>query len=584
MSIYTKICLAAFGAGLVAGTYFAGQWLSVHPQDLAAFVWPFIKAEVFASNPATATWIVHGPGYAVQANDLIAAWQTQNPDGYRQLLRVLTLSPLAGLMAGLGLCSFLMYLDPGPGPVRHLRGRYMAGAKEVAAVAKRIYGAGLILLGSVCWPEWQEMEGLLLTGATGSGKTTAILACLDVAAQRRDRVIVTDQNGALMAHYMATNQVLLLNPFDVRAKPWSPLAEMSGIYDAMRLAKSMIPDARSGDSVQWTHYAQQMLAAVLERLYLRGHATNAELLRYFRPEGLEDLRALLPGKMVSAVFLPGNERLAGSVEGVLAMYLPAYEYLDPNAGADSFSITRWVQQGQYGWLWLTYMDNQLDALRPLIGTWLDIASSAMTSMPIVKRPPPAWQFWRERVEPRRIWNIVDEAKSIGKVQSLEDSITKGRKPGLRTVIGIQSISQLRELYGDDRTTTILGSLKSAAIFNTEDPDTQEYLSRRIGDAEVEITNTSSGRNKGELGNSHVGQSTQRTIRRVVLPTEIATLPNLSAYLVLSGVSAVAKITLEPRELQARIPAFIAKPNPPAPPPPPAAPANPTPAAVVPEFV
>lgn len=565
MNTYTKFGLTVLLLGFMTGTYLTGHWLADHPQHLLAYIWPLLKAKIFASNSVTADWIVHGPGYGVPANELITAWQIQNPDAYQQLVQAFTWSPMAGLVLGLALWSIALSLDFGPKPMRHLRGRYLARAKDVSAAAKKLYGPGLIKLGGVRWPEWQENEGLLLPGATGSGKTTAIMSLLDVAAQRRDKAVILAQNGALMAHYMPSNNVLLLNPFDTRNRNWSLLAEMKAIYDAQRIAKSAIPEAKGPEAQQWTMYAQQTLAAVLERLFPMRHATNADLLRYFRPEGQPDLRTLLSGKTVSAIFMPGNERLAANVQGVLAMYLSAHEYLEPQAGAGSFSISDWIRNGKRGWLWITYMDSQLDALRPLIGTWLDLASSASTSLPAVKRNPPAWQFWRDRAEPRRIWYIVDEAKSIGKIQSLEDSITKGRKAGLRTVIGIQSISQLRELYGDDRATTILGSLKSAVIFNTEDPDTGEYLSKRVGDGEVEITNTSSGRAAGELGNSHTGQSTHRTIRRVVLPSEIAGLPNLSAYVVLSGVGGVTKVKFKPRELLRHIPAFIPKSIPPVPP-------------------
>jgi len=565
MNISLKFWLIIFVIGFLVGTSVAGHYLADHPQHLLAYVWPTLEARLLITNSFTANGHIYLHGQTIAAYDLINAWYAQNPDGYMQLMRAFKWSPLVGMMTGLGLLWLIAYLDLDAKPMRHLRGRYLARTKAVSAAAKRLYGAGLILLGSVRWPEWQENEGLLLPGATGSGKTTAILSVLDVAAQRSDKAVIVAQNGALMAHYMPSNNVLLLNPFDARTLNWSSLAEMRAIYDAPRLAKSAIPDAQGYEAQQWTMYAQQMLAAVLERLFVQRHATNANLLEYFRPEGQANLRALLAGKAVSAVFMPGNERLAANVQGVLSMYLSAHEYLDPQAGAGSFSITEWVRGDKSSWLWITYLDSQLDALKPLIGTWLDLASSATTSLPAVKRNSPAWQFWKERVEPRRIWNIVDEAKSVGKIQSLEDSITKGRKAGLRTVIGIQSISQLRELYGNDRATTILGSLKSAVVFNTEDPDTGEYLSKRIGDGEVEITNTNSGRGAGELTNSHTGQSTQRTVRRVVLPSEIAALPNLSAYVVLSGVSAVARVKFEPRELLERISSFIPKPNPPVPP-------------------
>lgn len=189
------------------------------------------------------------------------------------------------------------------------------------------------------------------------------------------------------------------------------------------------------------------------------------------------------------------------------------------------------------------------------------------------------------MEPRRIWQILDEAASFGRIQSLEHSITKGRKSGLRTVLGVQSVAQLRTIYGEDRTETILGSLNSAVIFGTQDPDTAEYLSKRIGDAEVEITASNSSRTPGQLGHSHTGQSTHRTLQRVVLPAEISALPSLTAYVALSGVSGIAKVKFKPRDFPARIPAFIAKPRQPLPPPPAVPVSDPAPEAPLgPEFV
>lgn len=346
MSTYHKFSFLVFALGLVAGTYLAGNWLADHPQHLLVYLWPLLKAEIFASNSLTADWIVHGPAYGVPAAKLIAAWHTQNPDAYQQLVRAFTWSPFAGLVLGLALWSFAISLDPGPGPVRHLRGRYLASVKEVTAAAKRLYGAGSLLLGSLRIPEWLEPEGALVCGAPGKGKTTAIAACIDTALQRGDQMAIADQNGALMAHYSLSNNLLALNPFEARGRDWSPLAEIEKIHDAPRLAKSMIPDAQGTEARQWTMYAQQLATAVLERLHARGNATNAEFLRFFRPEGQADLKALVLGKSVSAIFMPGNERLAANVNGVLSMYLSPYEYLNPEAGAKSFSITRWVQNGR----------------------------------------------------------------------------------------------------------------------------------------------------------------------------------------------------------------------------------------------
>lgn len=558
MKINIRSGLFILLTSFIMGTLSSGYLLANHPHHLTAYVLPTLWARFWASNPLTAHHDVLLLGHRYASDIYIATLSAYYPSDYRQLMEVFTWAPIVGGICAVLFLGIVLYFVTGKNPIHHIRGRRLVSAKRLTVVARRVYGKGLIAFGRVTLPEWAEPQGIKISGSTGTGKTTAIMACLDTAAARHDRCIIADQNGQLMAHYMDSNIVLLLNPFDERGQDWSLLAEMQSPHDAPRLAKSAIPDAEDSASRQWTMYAQQLLAAVLERLYTQPSATNGDFLHYFRPEGFADLKRLIQGKAVSAVHMPGNERLAANVSAVLAMYLPAHEYLNPNAGANSFSICRWIQQSNQGWLWLPYMNDQLDALRPLIATWLDIASVAATSLPPVKHPVPAWQFWGVRHEPRRIWNVIDEVASIGRIQSLESSITLGRKAGLRTVIGMQSISQLRELYGRNRAETIMGSLNSSLMFGTQDPDTAEYCSRLIADAEVEITNTSSSRGSDDIGSRNHGENTNRTIQRTVLPAEISALRNLTAYVVLSGVSGVAKVKFDHRELLARIPPFVPK--------------------------
>ena len=45
--------------------------------------------------------------------------------------------------------------------------------------------------------------------------------------------------------------------------------------------------------------------------------------------------------------------------------------------------------------------------------------------------------------------------SLGRVQGLSDGLTKGRKYGLCAMMGLQSISQLRDVYGKDGAQTLL---------------------------------------------------------------------------------------------------------------------------------
>ena len=74
-----------------------------------------------------------------------------------------------------------------------------------------------------------------------------------------------------------------------------------------------------------------------------------------------------------------------------------------------------------GWLWLSYREDQAAALQPLLAAWIGEAVNAMLSLPA------------DRV--RRRWLMLDEVASLGRVQSLIDALTKGRKYGLCSILG-----------------------------------------------------------------------------------------------------------------------------------------------------
>ena len=100
----------------------------------------------------------------------------------------------------------------------------MATAK---AVRRQVRADGLrwaIAFGGVPLPYAFEPYHLLISGATGTGKSVAITPALGALRRRGDRAVIADAGGLFTARYLQAGDVLL-NPLDERAVPWSPLAE-----------------------------------------------------------------------------------------------------------------------------------------------------------------------------------------------------------------------------------------------------------------------------------------------------------------------------------------------------------------------
>lgn len=408
----------------------------------------------------------------------------------------------------------------------HERGARMAPAGAVAAQARKQVCRAQI--GSVPIPTRIEPYHFLLSGGTGSGKSQAFFQLMAGSRARGHRAVVVDVGGEFLKRFWRPGDTIL-NPTDARSAAWSPLSEMREPWDADKIAKSIVPDA-SGDKAEWAHYSQVLISAVLRRLHESGGADNAELLRLLNTGG-DELAALVAGLPAAALFDPGASRMLSSVRGIVGTHLAPYSYLPTSAGEDAFSVRKWIEEDGDSWLFLTVRDDQLATLKPLISAWVDIAISALLAL-----DPSA---------DRRVWFLLDEFASLGRIQSIEPLLTKARKQGGVGVLGLQAVPQFVEAYGPNTAKTLLSCLGTWLVLRAPDPETAEYMSKYFGDEEVRRLTTSStsqtdGWIRGEVARN---RSEQITNRRVVMAADLQSLPDREGYLSLVGDFPSCRVTV-----------------------------------------
>lgn len=416
------------------------------------------------------------------------------------------------LLAGIAVPALLPRATEAPDDV-HERGARFGDAEAVIQQVKAQKKSYNLALGGVPIPTDVEPYHMLIAGATGSGKSVAIRTMLDSIRARGETVILVDSGGEFMTRYWNQASDYVLNPFDARCAPWSPLAEIEGSWDAEALARSIIPDG-VGDSKEWNSYAQTFLSSTLQALLARNRASLDDLLWAVQSASIADLQVLLDGTPAKAQL--GSEKTFGSIRTIVSNYMSSYNYLQRSD--DPFSVRKFVNRADGGALFLTYREDQLDSLRNLISCVLDVASRAILSLD----PSPT----------RRVWLIIDEFASIGKVQSIEAVATKARKVGGCLVLGLQSVSQLRERYGPDSAQTILSCLSTWLVLRATDSETAEYISKYLGEAEVR--RSSEGQNTSEGGATSTSWNQQKAVQRLVLASEVQQLANLEGFLKLAG--------------------------------------------------
>lgn len=405
------------------------------------------------------------------------------------------------------------------------RGTQIVKPEELARKTKE-RGQRQITIAGIPVPTNAETTHFCVGGATGTGKSTLFKEMILGVIRRKERMVILDPDGDYFSTFGRPDKDIILNPYDARTQGWSFFNEIREQYDYDRLALSMIPPSKSADSEEWQDYARKLLVAVAQNLFNNRRNVSIQDVHYYTNEvSDEDLGAFVKGSAVSGLFTSNAQKALASTRFVLAAKLAPHLIMPPG----SFSLNRWLANPEGGNLYITWDEQMRESLRPLISTWADaIFSGALGLSPD-----------RER----RIWVFLDELESLSRLPSLNDALTKGRKKGLCVVTGFQSYSQLIDVYGRDIAETMLSNHRTivAMAIGRGGTTTAEHMSLALG--EHEIMRHQYSRSVGlnaKIGSA--GETDHISRERVVLPSEIMSLQDLTGYLAFPGDLPITKFT------------------------------------------
>lgn len=462
---------------------------------------------------------------------------------------VLMLALLAGLVVGI---LFFIILNPyrkgafkGASFKRHHRGTTMVSDHELKRITtdKKLFKSKNKQLSqiNVCgipMPFKNEGLHLLVNGATGTGKSVALLAMLfDIFKRAGDRAVILDPEGESYSKF-GRNKDKILNPYDERTEGWSFYNEIRSDYDFQRYALSLIPASNTSEGEEWARFGRLIVESVAQKLHAQGDKSIKSLFEYCTIVPSEDLRAFLEGTKAESLFAGSSEASKALTSARFVISEKLSRHLDMPQG--DFSIRDWLEDPNGGNLYITWREDQAAALRPLISAWVDVICTSVLSLPVESQ--------------RRLWLFVDELASMEKLASLIDALTKGRKKGLRVVAGIQSVSQLDYIYGKDEATILRSCFRNMLVLGgtRADPETCEEMSKGLGDHEVERSKFS--RNQSKDISRGVSDDTVR--ERVVMPSQIAQLPDLTAFVAFAGDLPIAQVSYKPINFKTRLTPFV----------------------------
>jgi len=375
-----------------------------------------------------------------------------------------------------------------------------------------------------------ETQSAFMTGDIGTGKSTIQRGILHQAKARGAAAIIHDPHREFVAEfYDAANGDIILNPLDQRRFFWTPGDELTKGNEPLGLlmARSLFP-IQPGDQPFFMEQSQALFAF---------------LAAYYRPTGRELGDWMIDETIIDAK-VKGTEfegtltnNAAGMRHGILGTFNkigPALRLLpDKEDCAHTFSTTDWSQHRK-GWIFVTNTIETRAALKPLQSMWIDLLVARILSM----GQPRGLPF---------VWLMLDEIAALNKLPSVKIAVTESRKAGMSVVMGFHGKNELDGVYGEQDASTMVSQAKTQIVLRTSDKNGAEWASGLIGDVEIErVRETRPAHEFLAFGRGH-SYSTDRHIERLVLPSEIHGLPDLSGYLLYEDMLVPLDFTLLPKK-------------------------------------
>lgn len=518
--------IALLSSIIVSLTFFVIALLRI-PQRIYQGTWYYFKARYLTTKQTCEVkgsyWRQYHLGVdssrvIVVPKTLLLKRSKKEKDTFFSTIRSVVLTH-DSLSFGIFILFLLFFLVKG---IMVRKGKHLSGIRQVSAwrakMNMRITNrASNIYLGKVPLPKQSSTKHILISGTTGTGKSTCLRQLLHNIRKRKERAVVIDTTCEFVSNFYRDTDVML-NPFDQRTVDWDPWCECYEAYHFEQLVNSLIPDTNQYDQF-FSEASRAILYSALKKAKDTEYRNIESFVDFLLCSDVQELYEELNDTDAALYLDPKGERTTLSIRATLSNVIRNLRCL--KTSLHPFSIREWIISDQKDeWLFLSSTTEQREALTPLISMWFSIAMNALKSR-------------KQREE--KIWFIIDELPTLEKLGPLESSLAEFRKYGGCLVLVVQDFSQLDQRYGIHAARTIIDLCGTKVCFRQSDAEVARRMANCFGEKEIREIQESLSYGAHEMRDG-VSLSTVNKSKLSVSPSEILNLRDMEAYVRFPGCS------------------------------------------------
>lgn len=380
-------------------------------------------------------------------------------------------------------------------------------AEELRKIASGDICQSRIAFAGIPLPGKSDISNLIFCGSSGSGKSVNLRDLLASMRKSGRKVVVFDPSGEMISHFYRSDKDIILNPLDKRSAAWDVWCDCLRYDDYLQVANTLIEDLP--EHKNWITGARLVLAHLADSEGQKESPDYRNLIHAIENLNDNNITDILHDTEAAPVIAEFGEQACFGIRGVLLSSIKPFPVDKYNSSR--FSVRRWAfNETSDSWLFISTKASESDTCKPLTATWLNLAAKTLMNL--------------NADHLRRVFLVIDDISATNKISCLMDYMVRAKRTGASAILTTHSINMLTSIYGEDDTKTLLRACEGIVAMTCNDPNTQHWLSSRLGSKDtVEKTEVS-------YGNSDQKIFTQRILKLpLITEDDIGRLPQMQGY-------------------------------------------------------
>lgn len=375
---------------------------------------------------------------------------------------------------------------------------------------------------------------IMFLGGIGTGKTNAffhIISQIEKRLSKEDIMIIFDTKGDFYKEFYKKGDIVISNDNTSTGEDsldyWNIFNEIEYgehlMESVIEISNSLFAEqCNKTNQIFFPNAAKDIFMACLIhfiRVYPPNLRTNKNLIHYINNTQVSEIKKMLNSyddlrAMVSYI----DKEDSAQTQGVMSVLQQVVReiFVGNFSKTGTLSLKNLVRRKGGKKVFIEYDLSIGKMLSPIYSLMFDMAIKEALG--------------RKRSE-GNVYFITDEFRLLPNLEHIDDAVNFGRSLGIKFMIGIQNVEQIYDLYGEERSRSILSGFLTSFSFRVNDSKSREYIQQLYGKNQITEAYLPINKSKGLVENQREANVVEDwAVTNLLIGQAIVGIPNVEPFI------------------------------------------------------